>query len=226
MADHLADLLADHPPLSQILPIRYFLPMTLHVTNLSCRRSDRQVLSGLTFSVEPGQALQVQGPNGVGKSTLLRVLAGLTVATSGTVTLGAASLTNADDWSAQVAYLGHLDAVKPQLTFAQNLRFWAQLNGEGNIPQALSALNLTHLADQPALIASAGQKKRLALARLTLTNRSLWLLDEPLSSLDQDSQFSFEKLLKSHLATGGIAVIATHQPVNLPHTTLQLAAVA
>ncbi len=196
--------------------------MTLNVTNLFCRRSDRLILSDLTFSVEPGRALLVQGPNGVGKSTLLRVLAGLTQPENGTVALGATSLTNPDDWPAQIAYLGHLDAVKPQLTFAQNLRFWADLYGQGDLTKALAALNLTHLADQPAQIASAGQKKRLALARLLLANRRLWLLDEPLASLDKDSQVTLETIVKTHLATGGIAIIATHQPLNIPHETLPL----
>ena len=200
--------------------------MTLSVTKLSCHRADRLVLSGLTFAVEPGQTLLIQGPNGVGKSTLLRVVAGLTKPSSGSVTLGPASLTNPDDWSGQIAYLGHLDAVKPQLSFAQNLRFWVDLNGQGDVATALAAFNLSDLAHQRAHFASAGQKKRLALARLLLTNRRLWLLDEPIASLDAQSQSLLEHILKSHLASGGIAVIATHQPLKTSHQTLQLTGAA
>jgi heme exporter protein A len=198
--------------------------MTLRVTNLSCRRSDRLVFADLSFTVPVGQALLVQGPNGIGKSTLLRVLAGLMKPAAGDAEINGVTLSQLDDWTPNIAFLGHLDAVKPQLTFAQNLRFWTELYGQGEIAQALAAFNLSHMADQPAQIASAGMRKRLALARLLLVKRPLWLLDEPLSSLDAASQTLLENILTAHLAQGGIAVIATHQPVSLPHSTLRLGA--
>lgn len=202
--------------------------MTLQVNNLSCRRGGRLVLNGISFDVESGRALLVTGPNGAGKSSMLRVLAGLTKPERGEVTLGTTSLAGSpDDWTAQIGFAGHQDAIKPQLTLQQNLRFWAQINGGGDVAQALACFNLSRLADRPAQTCSAGQRKRLSLARLLLAKRKLWLLDEPATSLDSDSQFSLEQILKTHCANGGIAVIATHQPLNLANsTTLRLTPIA
>ena len=133
--------------------------MTLTVSDISCRRNDRQVLSGVGFVLRPGETLLVQGPNGAGKSTLLRVLAGLIRPASGDARLGAISLTgNRDEWAASLAYCGHLDAVKPQLTLLQNLAFWARFGGGGDAAAALAGFGLEQLAHLPAQTCSAGTK--------------------------------------------------------------------
>ena len=156
------------------------------------------------------------GPNGSGKSTLLRLLAGLVRPAAGRV------LWNGEDAMAdlaahgrRVAYLGHLDAVKPGLTVAENLHFAATVSG-GSVLTALSAVGLEALAELPARMLSAGQKRRLALARLLLSAASLWLLDEPTLGLDSDSIDRFGGLLAVHRAGGGVVVAATHVPLPLP----------
>ncbi len=195
--------------------------MTLLVKDLACRRGGRGVFEGLEFSVEPGHTLLVQGPNGVGKSTLLRVLAGLTRPERGEIGLGAHSPSrDPDDWSAQIAYAGHLDAIKPQLTLAQNLKFWAAISDGGDVPAALRHFNLDHLADRLTQTCSAGQKRRLALARLLLAKRPLWLLDEPTTALDSAARTRLQRMLVAHCASGGIAVVATHHPLDLPNSTV------
>jgi heme exporter protein A len=190
--------------------------MTLTVSDISCRRNDRQVLSGVGFVLRPGETLLVQGPNGAGKSTLLRVLAGLIRPASGDARLGAISLTgNRDEWAASLAYCGHLDAVKPQLTLLQNLAFWARFGGGGDAAAALAGFGLKQLAHLPAQTCSAGQKRRLGLARLLLQPRGLWLLDEPATALDSGAITLLENAVTRHADSGGISIIATHQPLTL-----------
>lgn len=190
--------------------------MGLTVTYLSCDRSGRAVLSGLGFAVADGAALLLRGPNGVGKSTLLRALAGLVTA-SGAVELdGQPLLADRDRIAETVAYCGHLDAVKPQLTVAENLAFWAALSGTPAIDTGLKGFDLCPIADRPAHVCSAGQKRRLGLARLLLAPRRLWLLDEPTTALDADAVARLLAHVRAHCAAGGIAVIATHGPLDLP----------
>jgi len=182
--------------------------MGLTVTDLCCSRGGRLVLDGLSFALAPGETLVLRGPNGAGKSTLLRALAGLLPA-SGRMEIDGRTLgheTRAD----AVAYAGHLDAVKPQLTVAENLRFWARLFGDGDPAPALAAFDLGTLADRPAHLCSAGQKRRLGLARLLLAPRRLWLLDEPTVALDADATQRLLAALRAHAAAGGLAVVATH----------------
>jgi heme exporter protein A len=181
--------------------------MGLSVTDLSCVRGGRRVLAGVGFELAPGETLLLRGPNGAGKSTLLRAVAGLLPA-SGTIALDGRPL-DGDALSESVTYVGHLDAVKPQLTVRENLSFWAGLAG-GTTEPAVAAFDLAAIADQPARLCSAGQKRRLALARLLVAPRRLWLLDEPTVSLDARAAGLFLDAVRAHAARGGVAVIATH----------------
>jgi heme exporter protein A len=180
--------------------------MILQADNLSVARGGVTVLSGLTFAVGAGQALVLRGPNGSGKTTLLRTLAGLQPFVSGTLDL------NPD----AVAYAAHADGLKSTLTVAENLAFWSKVYGGPAIEPAIAAMNLATLASRRAGELSAGQKRRLGLARLLVTNRPLWLLDEPTVSLDVASVALFAGVVRQHLVDGGAAMIATHVDLGLP----------
>ena len=189
--------------------------MDLVVSDLACRRAGRRVFAGVSFRVEAGAATALRGPNGAGKSSLLRVLAGLIPAEAGTATLGETRLADREAWQEQVAYAGHLDAVKPQLTVEENLAAWASLYGAaaGRVGAALERFGLTPIADYPAAYCSAGQKRRLGLARLLVAERPLWLLDEPTVSLDAAATETFADAVRAHVAAGGAALAATHVPL-------------
>jgi heme exporter protein A len=180
--------------------------MIVLAANLSVARGGVTVLSGLTFSVGAGQALVLRGPNGSGKTTLLRTLAGLQAPAAGSLDL------NPD----AVAYAAHADGLKSTLTVAENLSFWSQVYGGPAIDGAVAAMDLAALAHRRAGELSAGQKRRLGLARLLVTGRALWLLDEPTVSLDVASVALFAGVVRQHLATGGAAIIATHVDLGLP----------
>lgn len=180
--------------------------MTLKVNNLICHREGRLIIDGLTFSIESGQIVLLRGPNGVGKSTLLRALAGL-LRYDGSISLNGGI--SPEEIQEQIAYAGHLDAIKPQLTVGENLTFWAQLFG-GDPKRAQDALMLSEIWDRPAHACSAGQKRRLGLARLLVTDRPLWLLDEPTVSLDTATTARFAEIVQDHVSSGGMALIATH----------------
>jgi heme exporter protein A len=182
----------------------------LSLTNLAVARGGVTVLRGLTLTVTPGQALILRGPNGSGKTTLLRTLAGLQPPAGGTCDLPPDS----------VAYAAHADGLKSTLTVAENLSFWSQIYGGPVLDPALTALNLTQLAGRRAGELSAGQKRRLGLARLLVTGRPVWLLDEPTVSLDVASVAMFAEVVRAHLATGGLAVIATHVDLGLPEAVV------
>jgi heme exporter protein A len=187
----------------------------LAADDLAARRGGRVVFAGLSLRVAPGEALLLLGPNGTGKSTLLRVLAGLLRPAAGRVTWDGAEL--AEDAAAHGArsrYLGHLDAIKPALTPREDLAFWARLRG-GDPDAALAALGLSALAGLPCRTLSAGQRRRLALARLTLGDAPIWLLDEPTLGLDLASVARLGGLLAAHRARGGIVLAATHLPLPL-----------
>ncbi len=177
----------------------------LSVTNLGCRRGDLRVLSGVTFRLAAGQALILRGPNGSGKTTLLRTLAGLAPPDGGHI----------DAPEDEIAYAGHADGLKSQLTVAENLRFWAQMFGQRTIRPALDTFQLAALANRQAANLSAGQKRRLGLSRMLVTGRRIWLLDEPTVSLDSASTAVFAAMIGDHLAAGGLAVIATHIDLGL-----------
>jgi heme exporter protein A len=178
--------------------------MDMRVTDLAVARGGVTVLEGVGFTLSPGQVLVLRGPNGIGKTTLLRTLAGLQPAVAGTVVAG------------EVAYAGHADGVKAMLTVAENLGFWAAVNGVGGVEAALEAMALGALRHRRGADLSAGQKRRLGLARLMVTGRKLWLLDEPTVSLDVASVALFGAVLRGHLGQGGAALIATHIDLGLP----------
>jgi heme exporter protein A len=183
---------------------------------LAAFRGERLVFAGLSFALPAGGALLLVGPNGSGKSTLLRVLAGLCRAEAGRLLwAGEDTLSDRTAHAERVAYLGHQDAVKPGLTAAENLAFWGN---PAEIAAALEAVDLARLADLPTRMLSAGQKRRLALARLPLARAPLWLLDEPTLGLDTASVARFGSLLAAHRAEGGIVIAATHLPLPLANT--------
>ena len=193
-----------------------FAGYVLEAQQLACWRAERLVFADLSFVVAPGEALLLTGANGAGKSSLLRVLAGLIPAAEGRLLWeGEDALADKVSHGARLRYLGHQDALKPALTARENLAFFARLWG-GEVEAALTALDLTPLAELPARVLSSGQKRRLALARLALAPGALWLLDEPSVGLDAASVERLAPLFSAHRAAGGMVVAATHLPLPLP----------
>ncbi|WP_085308259.1 heme ABC exporter ATP-binding protein CcmA [Planktotalea arctica] len=187
--------------------------MQLAVDTLSVARGGIAVLEGLSFRVEAGKALILRGPNGIGKTTLLRSIAGLQPPLNGTI----------DAPEDSIAYAAHSDGIKHVLTVRENLEFWAEVFGTGDITSALHAFALEPLASRPAGALSAGQKRRLGLARLLVSARPIWVLDEPTVSLDVDAVAMFADAIGSHLSSGGIALIATHIDLGLDADILDVA---
>lgn len=201
--------------------------MNLRAHDLACRRGERIVFAGLSFSLGPKDVLVVRGPNGAGKSSLLRLIAGLAERARGDLLWDGAEVSR--DWPtfrARLHHLGHLDAIKPALTVAENLQFWIALQGgAGRNDAALSRFGLLDLADLPARLLSAGQRRRLALARLLAAPRPLWLLDEPTTALDAASASVLAETAAEHRARGGVVIAAIHGDLALPDAqvlTLQL----
>ncbi len=185
----------------------------LRAEGLAAFRGERLVFCDLGFAVPAGGALVLAGPNGSGKSTLLRVLAGLGRLAAGQLLWqGADALDDPALHARRVSYIGHLDAVKPTLTVEENLRLTPG-HPKGDVRRALDAMGLAELADLPARMLSAGQKRRLALSQLALSSTPLWLLDEPTLGLDTQAIARFGDLLSSHRSAGGIVVAATHVPL-------------
>ncbi len=199
--------------------------LTLSVAELAAERGGRQVFANLTFALRAGEILGVTGPNGAGKSTLLRVLAGLLAAAAGRVALDPADAADPDAPVRERAhYVGHADALKAALTPLENLRFAAGVCGHHGVAPAaaLRRLGLSHAADLPCGLLSAGQRRRVALARLLVAERPLWLLDEPATALDAGAREGLGDLMRRHLAGGGLIVAATHAPLGLPTRELRL----
>jgi len=189
--------------------------MLLSAVDLACHRGGRDVFAGVSFTVGAGEALTISGRNGAGKSSLLRAVIGLLRLAQGRLTLegGDPELTIAE----QAHYLGHQDALKPSLSVAENLRFWAGFLGKPSsaIDEPLDAVGLAGLAALPAAYLSAGQRRRLSIARLVAVKRPIWLLDEPTSTLDASAQQRLAGLMQAHLGAGGLILAATHGPIGL-----------
>jgi heme exporter protein A len=196
--------------------------MRLSGRGVRCVRGGREVFSGLDFEASSGQALAVTGPNGAGKTSLLRLIAGLLTMAGGSVDLkgGEAELTLPE----QAHYLGHRDALKPALSVLENLAFWRDFLGgaASDAAESLAAVGLDHAAHLPAAYLSAGQRRRLSIARLLAVRRPIWLLDEPTNALDTAGQGLFAALMGDHLARGGLIVAATHAPLGIPARELRI----
>lgn len=185
---------------------------------LDCVRGERLVFAGLDFRLAPGGLVLLHGPNGSGKSSLLRLVAGLLKPAAGRLAWdGRDAAGDPEAHRARLAYVGHLDALKPGLTVRDNLVFWSRFAGAGAaaVPAALARLGLAELAELPARLLSAGQRRRLNLARLLTAPATLWLLDEPTTALDRDGVAAFAALVAEHRARGGMVMAATHVDLGL-----------
>ncbi|ACE98760.1 heme exporter protein CcmA [Rhodopseudomonas palustris TIE-1] len=190
--------------------------MRLSGRDLRCVRGGREVFAGLAFEASGGEALALVGHNGAGKTSLLRLIAGLLTPEAGTITLDGGEPDT--PVAEQAHYLGHRDALKPSLSVGENLGFWRDfLGGERtDLSAGIKAVGLGHAAELPAAYLSAGQRRRLSIARLLVVRRPIWLLDEPTSALDVKGQELFVGLMQDHLTRGGIIVAATHTPLGIP----------
>ena len=199
----------------------------LQVSDLACRRGGRRVFEGLSFTLAKGELLALTGRNGSGKTTLLRALALLVPARAGIVLWqGKDVRMDREAWHGRLAWLGHQDGLKGDLTAAENVTVAERLRGRAmgaGLEPALAAFDLARLADRPVRTLSAGQRRRVALARVAASQAPLWLLDEPLNALDASAQKALHDVLSRHLASGGIAIAATHAPLAAART-LELAA--
>jgi heme exporter protein A len=201
--------------------------VSLTAEKLTCVRGERRVFADLDFQVTAGEALVVEGANGAGKTSLLRLIAGFLSPASGSIALNAdgAAILEGEERGRHVGWLGHQDGIKPQLSVGEQLEFFAQLYGARTvIPSALEQVGLARQRQLPCRYLSAGQKKRLGLARLMLSGRGLWLLDEPFAALDTAGRALAAELMMAHCASGGIVVAATHDALGLVARSLRLEA--
>ena len=197
---------------------------SLTAEKLTCARGERTLFSALNFRVQAGQALAVEGANGAGKTSLLRLIAGFLAPVAGRIVVKVGTDEN-DDAEARgksIGWLGHQDGLKPQLTVIEQLDFFAALYRGKADAAVLEQVGLTRQADLPCRYLSAGQRRRLALARLLVSKRPLWLLDEPFAALDVSGQRLVAHLMARHCGDGGIIIAATHEPLGLGNESLKL----
>lgn len=185
--------------------------------NLLCYRGERTVFADLSFHCNTGEALVLRGPNGTGKSTLLRLMAGLLKAHEGRVNWDGDDITDEpEEHNARIHYVGHADAVKSVLNVKENITFWAELRGPSvKLEEALDAFGIAYLADVPGRFLSAGQKRRVNLARIIASPAKLWLLDEPTTALDAGAIANLEREIARHRASGGMVIASTHAEIGL-----------
>jgi len=198
----------------------------LEATNLGCVRGDRRLFKGVNFSLTPGTFLQLQGPNGSGKTSLLRIICGLLAQAEGEIRWQGANISSlGDEYFTSVTYVGHRIGVKDELSALENLRVSNALNGieiiEDKARDVLKTMGLGGRETLPARLLSEGQRRRVALARLIVCNTTLWLLDEVLTSLDTAAIFLVRSLIEEHLSNGGMAIVATHQELALSAASSQ-----
>ncbi|MBY0576996.1 MAG: cytochrome c biogenesis heme-transporting ATPase CcmA [Gallionellaceae bacterium] len=192
----------------------------LEVSNLACSRGDHRLFSGLGFALHPGQIMQVQGANGSGKTSLLRTLCGFLTPDEGEITWCGKSIRELDEeYYAEMLYLGHLNAIKDELSALENLRISAGLSGveldEKEAMNALRRMGLRRRERLPTKVLSQGQRRRVALARLLVSDAKLWILDEPLTALDVGAVALIQELVAEHLARHGMVIFTTHQPLEV-----------
>ncbi len=193
--------------------------LRLDVNGLACRRGDRVLFTGLTFAAQKGDLVCVRGPNGSGKTSLLRLIAGMGLVEEGEISWSGHSLRS------DIAWIGHTEGLKLDLTPRENLDYHrALVNGSGTTAAALQACGLAGVADTPCRVLSAGQRRRCALARLLVSDAPLWVLDEPLTALDVEGQDMIQEMIAAHCQNGGIAIVTSHQAFSglLPQVELSL----
>ena len=198
----------------------------LEAINLGCVRGDRQLFTNLNFLLEPGGLIEVRGPNGSGKTSLLRILCGLAAPAEGELRWRSEDIRSLDEgYSGEIAYLAHQNGVKDELTAIENLRISSALNGQAltkhETQTFLERVGLARCQDLPARVLSAGQRRRLALARLLAADASFWILDEVMASLDDAAVALSREFISNHLNDGGMAIVATHQELGLPASKTQ-----
>jgi heme exporter protein A len=202
-----------------------FSPASLNVSNLACHRGGRRVFVDVNFTLQNGEWLELRGPNGSGKSSLLRLLARLDEPAAGQINFAGPEHRNEAYRNEALHLIGHGEASKPALTVRENLQFWSDFLGGGDVAPSLAAFNMKALADVSTALLSEGQKRRLALTRLALIPRPLWLLDEPSVGLDQTTLTQLQGAMRDHLQRGGMIIASTHIDLGLaPTKTLQLEA--
>jgi heme exporter protein A len=196
------------------------IPFMLEVGNLACSRGDHRLFSGLCFELSPGQIMQVQGANGSGKTSLLRTLCGFIPPDDGEILWNGKNVKElGEDYHAELLYIGHLNAIKDELNALENLQMSAGLAGytvtEQQAIAALKRMGLQRREHLPVRVLSQGQKRRVALARLLISDAHLWILDEPLTALDVGAVGLMQELIGEHLSKGGMAIFTTHQPLQV-----------
>lgn len=196
----------------------------LEIEGLSCTRNDRKLFEGLSFSIQTGELVQIEGPNGAGKTSLLRILAGLAIPEHGSISWQGKSTTRyRDDYNQDLLYIGHQPGIKSALTPFENLSFYQKTANQplDAIWQALANVGLVGYEDVPVAQLSAGQQRRVALARLWLSQAKLWILDEPLTAIDKQGVASLIQLFERHAKQGGIVVLTTHQDMLTAENTIR-----